>query len=96
MKLRDEDRRWLAEEISKQVKKAVADAIDKFRPHGWRRVTFWLREWGIAGAIITAFIALIAIAATAFYSLRSTPPMEGHEDSGEPVGPERFVLESKD
>ncbi len=67
MKLRDDDRRWLADEVSGQVKQAFADTIDEFRPHGWKRVTNFIREWGIAGAIIAVFAALLGIAAAAFY-----------------------------
>lgn len=67
MKLRDDDKKWLADEISGQVGQAVANAIDEFRPHGWRRITDFIQAWGIAGTIIAVFVALLGIAAAAFY-----------------------------
>jgi hypothetical protein len=67
MKLRDEDKNWLTEEIKKVVTDSIRDSVDKFRPHGWRRVSIFIREWGIAGTILTVFVALLALAATAFY-----------------------------
>jgi len=67
MKLRDDDKKWLADEISVQVELTIAKAIDKFNPHGWRRVTDFIRSWGIAGAVITVFVGLLALAAGAFY-----------------------------
>jgi hypothetical protein len=63
MKLRDEDKEWLRGEISAQL----TDAIEEFRPHGWRKVAHWAREWGITGAIIGAFFTLGAITLGALY-----------------------------
>jgi hypothetical protein len=67
MKLRTEEQNWLTGEISRIVKKSVDDAVDQFRPHGGRRVTNFIREWGLAGTLITVIVALLALAATAFY-----------------------------
>src|ERR1035441_1697564 len=67
MKLRDDDKKWLADEISGQVEHAIASAIDDFRPHGWRRVTDFIRSWGIAGTIVAVFVGLLTLAAAAFY-----------------------------
>lgn len=67
MKIRADDRKWLTNEIAGQVEKAIAIAADEFKPHGWRRVAQFVREWGIAGTIITAFLALLGIAAVTFY-----------------------------
>jgi hypothetical protein len=63
MKLRDEDKEWLRGEISAQL----TDAIEEFRPHGWRKVAHWAREWGITGAIIGAFLTMAAITLGALY-----------------------------
>jgi hypothetical protein len=63
MKLRDEDKEWLREEISGQL----TDAIEEFRPHGWQKLAHWAREWGIAGAIITTIVALVGITVGALY-----------------------------
>jgi len=66
-KLRAEDKEWLQAEIGGQLEKALKTVIDKFEPHGWRRVTRFVREWGIAGALITGTLALLAFAAGALY-----------------------------
>jgi hypothetical protein len=63
MKLRDDDKDWLQNEIASQIEASV----DEFRPHGWRRIAHWSREWGISGALITAFIALLAVTLGALY-----------------------------
>jgi hypothetical protein len=63
MKLGENDKKWLRGE----VKTAVAEAIGEFRPNGWQRVADFIREWGIAGTIITVFVALFGIAAGAIY-----------------------------
>jgi hypothetical protein len=48
----------------------MSEVIDIFRPHGWRRVAFFLREWGLAGAAIAVPLTLlglvIAVGAIAF------------------------------
>lgn len=53
--------------IREEVKAQIAGAVDSFKPHGWRKVTHFLREWGIAGAIITASIAMLAVTLGALY-----------------------------
>jgi hypothetical protein len=53
--------------IRDEVKAQIGDAVDSFKPHGWRRVTHFLREWGIAGAIITASVAMLAVTLGALY-----------------------------
>jgi hypothetical protein len=60
MALRNEDREWL----QLQIDKAIAKVFDSVKPQGWKKVFFWLREWGIAAAIIGVFAALIAIVTT--------------------------------
>lgn len=67
MKLRQEDRDWLAKEIAEAAKSAVAAEADKFRPHGGARVRHFLREWGLAGTIPTVFVALLAFACAGWY-----------------------------
>ena len=67
MKLRDEDKQWLRTEIADQVAGAIAGEVDKFRPQGARRVGRFVREWGLAAALITAPIALLGLAGTGWY-----------------------------
>jgi hypothetical protein len=61
--LRKEHQDFIRTEITRQL----SAAIDEFRPHGWAKVTHFVREWGIAGTIIAVFVALLALAAGAFY-----------------------------
>lgn len=63
MAIRNED--WNA--INDAIDDRIATAIECSTPHGWRRVTDLVREWGIAGAILTVIVALLALAAGAFY-----------------------------
>jgi hypothetical protein len=67
MKLRDDDRIWLHGEISTEVATAISHEIDKFNPHGARRVARFVREWGLAGTLVMAFLALLAFGAGAVY-----------------------------
>jgi|GEM_PF-1115581 len=53
--------------VSEEVRKAVDEAIDSFKPHGWRKVTHALREWGLVATVLAAPIALLGIAAAAWY-----------------------------
>lgn len=61
--MKPEDRKWVSAEVARQIEIAK----DAFRPHGWRRVTNFLREWGLAGTAITAPIALLALAGAGWY-----------------------------
>jgi hypothetical protein len=63
MPLRKDQQDFISAEIARQV----GDAIDIFKPKGWKRITYWAREWGIAGAIITAFVGMLAITLGAIY-----------------------------
>lgn len=67
MKLRDEDKTWLTNEVSRVVTESIREKVEQFQPHGWRRVSRFIREWGIAGTILTVFVALLALAASQFY-----------------------------
>ncbi len=67
MKLRKEDQDWLSAEIGRVVTAENAILVDSFKPHGFRRVAHFLREWGILGSIITAFISLFGITLGAVY-----------------------------
>jgi hypothetical protein len=49
------------------IKKAIDDAIAPFKPRGWRKALFLLREWGVLGAIAAIIVGLLAIAAGAIY-----------------------------
>jgi hypothetical protein len=57
MKLRDEDKDWLRLEIEDAINSLV-------RPQGWTKFVNWLREWGIVGTVVMAFLALIALCVT--------------------------------
>jgi hypothetical protein len=59
MPLRNEDKDWIHAEIKL--------AIDTVRPHGWKKLAHWLREWGIIGTNITIIFALLAMTLTAAY-----------------------------
>ena len=61
MKLRDEDKKWLAEQTSSQVIDAIAAVVDEFKPHGWRRVAYWAREWGLTAAAIATPLTLLGM-----------------------------------
>ena len=63
MPLRKEHTEAIAAEVTRQLN----EAIDDFRPHGWRKVTHFLREWGISGTIVMAFVALMGITLGALY-----------------------------
>jgi hypothetical protein len=63
MKLRDEDKIWLSEEIAAQLKKA----IDSPRPHGWRQAAYWLRQLGPIAATIAIIVTLFGITLSAVY-----------------------------
>lgn len=51
MALRIEDKEWINGRID--------DAIRSLLPRGWRRIAHWLREWGLAGTVVMAFLALL-------------------------------------
>lgn len=64
MKLRDEDKKWLSEEIMRQVTAGISSAVDSFKPHGWRRATSWVREWGPSAIIIATPLTLLGLLIT--------------------------------
>jgi hypothetical protein len=64
MKLRDDDKDWLKKEVSVQVSAALEEVVNSLRPHGWKKVTHWLREWGLAGTAMTVPVALLALCVT--------------------------------
>src|ERR1039457_1119157 len=49
------------------IHKAIQDAIAPLKPRGWKKALHLLREWGVLGTLDTVIIALLALAATAFY-----------------------------
>ncbi len=51
----------------KAINKAIAEAIAPLKPHGWRNALHLLREWSVLGATATIIVALLALAAVAFY-----------------------------
>lgn len=66
MVLTERERKSLGDQITAEVRSSVGSAmnevIDVFRPHGWRKVTFFLREWSLAGAAIAVPLALLGLA----------------------------------
>ena len=57
MALRSEQRDFIRDEINLQLNLAV----DAFRPHGWRKITHFLREWGLAASANAVPLALLGI-----------------------------------
>lgn len=53
MALRNEDKKWVQEKIDETI-----------HPQGLRKVLLLLKEWGLVGVVITAFLALFGIAVT--------------------------------
>jgi len=60
MPLRKEHEKLIRAEVERQI----SQLVDSFRPHGWRKLTYWIREWGGVGAVIGVFLALIVICIT--------------------------------
>jgi hypothetical protein len=60
-----------SEALSSKAVASLRKEIDAFRPHGWRRWLFLLRELGILGVNATVFVALLALAASQFYFANS-------------------------
>ena len=58
--LRKEHRDFIAEEVRQQV----SEAIDQFKPRGWKKLTFLLREWGLTAIAITLPTTLLGILVT--------------------------------
>lgn len=56
---------WKA--IDKRIADAIEAAIAPLKPSGWRKALFFLREWGVLATTATVIVALLALAATAFY-----------------------------
>jgi hypothetical protein len=56
MKLRDDDKTWLSDEIARQL----TDVVDSFQPHGWRNLVRSLRELGPIIGTCSFVLALIA------------------------------------
>jgi hypothetical protein len=72
--LTQKEREAFKKEIEFQVSQAAAQfqnsfnaTVDSFKPHGWKRFTHFLREWGLAATAIAIPVALLAIALSAAY-----------------------------
>lgn len=63
MAIRKED--WLL--INTAISDAINAASATFKPSGWRKALSLLREWGVLTVIATIIVALLTLAATAFY-----------------------------
>jgi hypothetical protein len=66
MRLREDDRKWISDEITRQVGRGIGAAVEEFKPHGLAKAVFILRQLGPIATIIAVFVAVIAIAATQF------------------------------
>src|ERR1039457_1148853 len=51
MSFSSENERWILDKIQEAI-----------HPKGWKKVAYLLRSWGLLAIMITAFVALIAIA----------------------------------
>jgi hypothetical protein len=67
MKLRDDDKKWLADEIEKQIKQTNATLADSLKPHGLRNAVFWLRQLGPIATSISIVVTLLGITLAAVY-----------------------------
>lgn len=99
MKLRDEDKRWSSGEVKTQIESALVKVIDSFKPHGVRRVTFWLREWGLAGIAIVVPLTLLGLLITvsifAAYGIKDNAKFQTHtEDRLDTIESELRTLEA--
>src|ERR1017187_10344350 len=71
MKLRDEDQRWLKGEIRNQIEAVLKPTLDEFRPRGWAKFIKVARDLAPLGVGATTIVALLALAAGAFYQVNS-------------------------
>jgi hypothetical protein len=67
MKLRPEDKKWLSDEIGVQVKHGIAEAVDEFKPHGWKKAAFWIRQLGPIATSIAIIVTLLGITLSSLY-----------------------------
>lgn len=63
MKFSQGDREWVATEITRQV----AAASESLKPRGFKKLAYWLRDWGIVGTNITVILALLGLTLTSAY-----------------------------
>ena len=49
------------------INHAIADAVAPLKPSGWKKALHLLREWSVLGTAATLIVALVALAAAAFY-----------------------------
>lgn len=64
MKLRDDDKEWIRSAVAEEVATATAGISNSLKPHGFRRVTYWLREWGAISALWAVPLSLLAVVIT--------------------------------
>lgn len=63
MKLRDEHKKFFAEEIARQL----SEVVDSFKPHGWRKLAHVLRALGPIATSIGIVVALLGITLGSLY-----------------------------
>jgi hypothetical protein len=84
MKLRDDDKVWLKNEISGQIEVAIDDLKDSLNPRGARRIANFLREWGlVTGAVgipLTLLGLLITVSIFAFNGISKNVAFQTHTE----------------
>ncbi len=58
--MRNEDQQW----VQSRIQTAINEHLN---PHGWQKLIYWLRLMGPLAATISLIVALLTLAATAFY-----------------------------
>lgn len=56
MALRNDDRAWVNAEIN--------TALASLKPSGWKKLSYWLREWGVVGITVSVILALLGLLVT--------------------------------
>jgi hypothetical protein len=59
--LKEGDKKWLREEIERQVRKSAGEAVEASQSQGWKRGIRWLRDWGVLAVLITIPVTELAI-----------------------------------
>jgi hypothetical protein len=60
MQLRKEHEQLIRAEIERQM----SEVVDSFRPHGWTKLTHFLREWGLVATAVVVPFTLLGILIT--------------------------------
>jgi hypothetical protein len=63
MPVREDQKEFIRGEIERQM----IELADSFRPHGWTKVTHFLREWGLTGTAVIVPLTLLGLTLGALY-----------------------------